>query len=308
MSIEHHYLGTAKVTLVVKNLNTGSEVNFSYKELANPKNNEPRYQLIRNMGQGLEKSECEQAEKYVQNLPQSEKLEHEYSLIMEKGLKLEYLVLSERAHGASKEDLVNLYRKALMIKVQPETTAENKKDTLVYAIADQQGMIVENINFFDTYEHAQAEMDKDDDLIILEMKESHFEAQCIISEMSKWLHDNGYSTKAAIQLFNHEIYSESKDFVANELSQVNISQDIAQKYFKYLFSVIYDIKEINTLVDGMDGMPSIQEESEFNYQTPLTYKEFALEQVNDILFSVFDKKVDIKGLLKKNDLVKQHSI
>lgn len=275
MKLSHEY-NEYVVGLVVTDLETNRSVNFQFNPI---ESNHPEPKLaLKHSCEGDDTAEVFTVEEleiisdYVLDLDNAEKLEIEITAITYSHLAEEFENLLTKQGCIYESDILDFF----------------KKITWVYVIVDN-GDLGEA---FETEEDAQAEIDSMDDedaflCSIAHMSNEEYNAIAIIEEFAV----NNYSKKEIITAFHHEMNSESKVFVSEQLELLNDSNNpVDSAYFTYLISNVYNVADYSIPQDP-DG------ESYHGDVEPKTYREFAVKYINDLVYSVFEKKINIADLV-----------
>lgn len=164
-----------------------------------------------------------------------------------------------------------------------------QKTSWVYAIINN-GDLGES---FLTQEDAQSEIDQLDDedahlCKIVHMSNDEYNAIAIIEEFAV----NTYSKEEILKAFYSAMHSHIKSFVTAQLVQLNDkSNPVDSNYFAYLISNTYSVANYSLSQDP-DGEAFL---GEVNVKG---FKEYAVEYINNLIYSVFEKNVNITDLLK----------
>lgn len=273
MKLSHEY-NEYVVGLVVTDVETNRSVNFQYDPI---ESNHPEPKLaLKHSCEGDDTAEVFTVEElgiisdYVLDLDNAEKLEIEITAITYSHLAEEFNNLLTKQGCIYQSDILEFL----------------KKITWVYVIVDKDGIIGEA---FETVEDAQAEINNMGAWIVevVHMPNEEYNAIAIIEEFAV----NDYSKKEIITAFHHEMYSESKAFVSEQLELLNDSNNpVDSAYFAYLISNVYNVANYSIPQDP-DG------ESYFGEVEPKTFREFAVKYINDLVYSVFEKKINIADIL-----------
>ncbi len=277
MELSHEY-NEYVVGLVVTDKETNRSVNFQYAQFQPTNHPEPNYYLQHSCegddtASVFTEFELEKISEYVNNLPNSETLEEEFTAVMHSHLIKHFKSLHAEQGCIYQSDILNYFE---MIDY-------------VYVISVN-GSLTE-YNYFETEEEAQAEIDDMDDedaylCKICRMSVEEFHAYSIIEEYAPSNEQHIEILKA----FDASMHSESKQFVSENLAKLGLTNDLNKAYFKYLIKAVYSIS------DGATW--NCSDEPSGHYIEPLAYEAFATQYIENLISDTFEKKINLAELVK----------
>lgn len=268
------------VGYVVTDLDTGRSVNFQFDHDRNINYNPENQRHFLTWGcegddtyKVFSEDELKEAAIYLKSEPDAQEAEKIITTIFENPESIEemYELRAEQGclHYSVLQDLA-------------------EKSTWVWAVI-YNGNIDEDLAY-KTKEEAIAEAEEWDEEDAYLVKVIHIDPK----ELSAigWIKDlaeDREQAKIIIELFYSDACSESKDYVIeqlNELCLTSINEEIVKKYFYRLMASEYGYRSVSCL----DG--------ETYHEIPrLSFKDYFIQEINELINLTFDKQVDISSLI-----------
>lgn len=275
MKLSHEY-NEFVVGLVVTDTETNRSVNFQFEKDTQTNHPEPNYFLTHSCegdhtASAFTEEELDVISNYVSELPETKELKEAVTAVM-------YSHLAEEMKELQAEQ-------GYLHDFQIKEFAE--KIEWIYVLVDN-GEMVEHFN---TKEEAQAEIDGMDDenaylCKIVHMPENEYLAVFTITEMVS----DSNNRQEILNAFNAEMFSDSKAFVSEQLAELGLNNDLEKCYFGYLIANVYSV--------GGFYLPKDEDGESFTGDTnPKTFEQYSTEYINNLIYQVFDKKVDISKLI-----------
>lgn len=265
------------VGYVVTDTNTGRSVNFQFEEDRATNHPEPRYFLTYGCTgdhtyQVFNEAELEQISDFVKQMPFANQIEEAFTEIMHSHLVNDFQELHAKNGCIFASDIIE-YAERIENVFVIECDGELQLD-----------------DHYETSEQAQKVIDEDFhegcNTRILNMPLAELYAyQTIESHAS-----NTKQELDIVKAFDDSIYSDSRQFVIEQLYQIQDETPINREYFKYLISTVYSITDTPVWNNA--------DEPDFNFEEPMTFKAYVAKHINDLVKAVFNQEISIEELIK----------
>ena len=277
MKLKHEY-NEFLIGLVITDEESNRSVNFQYEQFQPTNHPEPKYYLTHSCvgddtASVFTEAELDEISEYVKGLPNSEKLEEEFTAIAYSHLVDRFKSLHAEQGCINQSDILNYF----------------KMINYIYAISVN-GSLTE-YNYFETEEEAQAQINcmYDEDAYLCKiylMSVEEYNAYCIIEEYS----DNYEQRIEILKEFDAPMHSENKRFVSENLAKLGLTNDLNKAYFKYLIKAVYSI--------STDVTWDCSDEPSGHRVEEMAYEAFATQYIENLIFDTFEKKINLAELVK----------